>query len=162
MAATPQHSGTHLLQPAKVVLEVIDPPRRPVSRVDPLVAKGGGPALARDVPRARVDPEEQPLRVDVVAERLHAAREPLGVGLQVPVRAALRRHPAIIYVHVPIPSVPQAGRHDGIGHLLDAILVQALAAHRVPRCRAGRKVSQVRPKVSQVRQVRPTVAHCYW
>src|SRR4029079_11758478 len=124
---------------ALVVLEVVDGPRREGLRVGRLVAEAphalavaavdvGAGLVARDL----VDPDLQPLAVDVVGERGHTAGELGRVPFQLAARIA-SVHPAIVEVHVLVTDVLHPARDEDVGNLLDKRLVQVVAPEGVPR-----------------------------
>ena len=119
---------------AKVVLDVVDAPRRIVECIHLLVAPGTRArlALARGVAGTGVDAELEAQRVDVVTQSLHAARELVLEGEDVPRDIVAGSLPAIVQVDIVVAGVAQAGVHHGPRHLSDELLVD-LASKHVPR-----------------------------
>ena len=75
-------------------------------------------------------PNFKPFRMNVIAHRLHAGGETLGVGDDVALRVAIHL-PAIVDHDVLIAGILHAARNHGVGGLLDQVLAH-IAGELVP------------------------------
>src|SRR5206468_12372811 len=93
--------GVERVRVAPVFLDVIDAPLGEALRVLFLVPVAAGTALAGPPARVGVEAELEPFGVDVVGERLHAARKARGVRHPLP-RPVARDLPAVVDDQVPV------------------------------------------------------------
>src|SRR5262249_37800191 len=114
----------HARVAAPIVLEIVDTPARERSKILDLVVPARGEALTRRGSGAGVDPELEPLAVDVVAQRLHVGellvREHRAVAraygsFEQRIGLAPASFPAVVEVDVCPTVVDESLRHHGIG-----------------------------------------------
>ncbi len=123
---------------APVVFQIVDAPRGIRLGVLLLVFVSAGKARAGLCARAVVHAEFETLRVEVVAEGLHAARELLGIGHEIAVGIALSGAPAVVDHDVLIAGVPHAILGHRVGHAADEFFID-VAGERVPTVPAHRR-----------------------
>ncbi len=113
-----------------VFLQVIDAPGgvcRSILRFMALASAQRDTAACRRAAVA-VNPELEPLGVDVIAQGLHAARKAIGIAHQIAVRIAGGVvHPVIVQDQVDIAGVSHPGADQCVGYLLDFGFVDSVA-----------------------------------
>ena len=92
-----------------------------------------------------VKAELKALRMHVIGNGLHAAREGFRIILEITLGIALGVHPVVVEVQVNVASIFQAGTDHGIGNFLNLFFVDIFVEHvpAVPSQR-GRKHQAVR------------------
>mmetsp|Transcript_30645 Transcript_30645/g.95234 ORF Transcript_30645/g.95234 Transcript_30645/m.95234 type:complete len:564 (+) Transcript_30645:190-1881(+) len=135
---------------AIVLLQVVHAPLCEGPGIKHLVAKARGQALASLGPAVRVDPELQPLGMDIVRDAFDAGWKTLRVALQLARAVPLRGHPTVVQVQVLVAGGQQPLGHHGVGDGLDAVLPHTLAPQSVPRAEAH-GWRQAEPVVQPVR-----------
>src|ERR1051326_3407633 len=115
---------------APVVLQIINTPRRILSRVLKFITAASRTLLAGERARVGVDAKLQTFRMNVISERFHARRKSLRIGEYVSLRVATDL-PTVVDHEVNITGVAHAARDHRIGHLLDELLTD-VATKLVP------------------------------
>ena len=130
--------GIDILGVAPVVFQVVDAPAGVLQRILVLVAEAAETSGAGPPPGIGVDTQLQPLRMHVIGQRLHTAREPFGIALRKTVGVAFGGVPAVVDIEVNVSGLGQPRLDQRVGHFADHPLID-VAAELVPRAPAHRR-----------------------